>query len=115
MDAAQQHQFSESAMLDIDLGKIVTTLGENTIADIGEPLGLDRELSIKAATSLVKNFHGDKDEAIAAAVAETGIGKDVLEAMITKLLEEARTQAMGAVKEQTANVAKGMFSKFFGR
>ena len=31
-------------MLDIDLGKIVTTLGENTIADIGEPLGLDREL-----------------------------------------------------------------------
>ena len=102
-------------MLDIDLGKIVTTLGENTIADIGEPLGLDRELSIKAATSLVKNFHGDKDEAIAAAVAETGIGKDVLEAMITKLLEEARTQAMGAVKEQAASVAKGMFSKFFGR
>lgn len=102
-------------MLDIDLGKIVTTLGENTIADIGEPLGLDRELSIKAATSLVKNFHGDKDEAIAAAVAETGIGKDVLEAMLTKLLEEARTQAMGAVKEQAANVAKGMFGKFFGR
>ena len=31
---------------------------------------------------------------IAAAAAETGIGKDVLEAMITKLLEEARTQAM---------------------
>jgi hypothetical protein len=89
-------------------------LGENTIADIGEPLGLDRELSIKAAKSLAKNFHGNKDEAIAAAE-ETGIGKDVLEAMITKLLDEARSQAVGAVKDQAANVAKGMFGKFFGR
>lgn len=102
-------------MLDIDLGKIVTKLGENTIADIGEPLGLSRELSIKAATSLAKNFHGDKDEAIAAAAAETGIGKDVLEAMITKLAEEARVKAMGAVKDQAAAAAKGMFGKFFGR
>jgi len=102
-------------MLDIDLGKIVTTLGENTIADIGEPLGLSRELSIKAATSLAKNFHGDKDEAIAAAAAETGIGKDVLEAMITKLAEEARVKAMGAVKDQAVAAAKGMFGKFFGR
>jgi hypothetical protein len=102
-------------MLDIDLGKIVTTLGENTIADIGEPLGLSRELSIKAATSFAKNFHGDKDEAIAAAAAETGIGKDVLEAMITKLAEEARVKAMGAVKDQAAAAAKGMFGKFFGR
>jgi hypothetical protein len=102
-------------MLDIDLGKIVTTLGENTIADIGEPIGLSRELSIKAATSLAKNFHGDKDEAIAAAAAETGIGKDVLEAMITKLAEEARVKAMGAVKDQAAAAAKGMFGKFFGR
>ena len=102
-------------MLDIDLEKVVTTLGENTITDVGEPLGLDRELSVKAAKSLAKNFHGNKDEAIAAAAEETGIGKDVLEAMITKLLEEARTQAMGAVKDQAANVAKGMFGKFFGR
>ena len=89
-------------------------LGENTIADIGEPLGLDRELSIKAAKSLAKNFHGNKDEAIAAAE-EAGIGKDVLEAMITKLLDEARSQAVSAVKDQAANVAKGMFGKFFGR
>lgn len=102
-------------MLDIDLGKIVTKLGEETIAEIGAPLGLSKELSIKAATSLAKNFHGNKDEAIAATAAETGIGKEVLEAMITKLLDEARQQAMGAVKEQAANAAKGMFGKFFGR
>ena len=102
-------------MLDIDLGRIVTTLGENTNTDVGEPLGLDRELSVKAAESLATHFHGSKDEAIAAAAEETGIGKDVLEEMITKLLEEARAQAMGAVKDQATNVAKGMFGKFFGR
>jgi len=79
-------------MLDIDLGKIVTTPGENAIADLGEPLGLDRERSINAAKSLAKNFHGNKDEAIASAAEETGISKDVLESMITKLLDEAHTQ-----------------------
>ena len=102
-------------MLNIDLGKIVTQLGENTIADVGEPLGLSPELSMKAARSLAENFHGNADEAIAAASAETGIGKEVLEAMITKLLEEARSQAVDHVKEQAANAAKGMFGKFFGR
>ena len=53
-------------MLNIDLGKIVTALGEDTIADIGAPLGLSKELSLKAARSLVENFHGNSDEAIAA-------------------------------------------------
>ena len=102
-------------MLNIDLAKIVMTLGEDTIAEIGAPLGLSKELSVKAAKSLAENFTGNKDEAIAAAAKETGIGKDVLEAMITKLLGEAKDKAMGAVKDQAAAAAKGMFGKFFGR
>ncbi len=102
-------------MINIDLAKIVTTLGEDTIAEIGAPLGLSKELSLKAAKSLAENFTGNKDEAIAAAAKETGIGKDVLEAMITKLLGEAKDKAMGAVKDQAAAAAKGMFGKFFGR
>ena len=102
-------------MINIDLAKIVTTLGEDTIAEIGAPLGLSKELSLKAAKSLAENFTGNKDEAIAAAARETGIGKDVLEAMITKLLGEAKDKAMGAVKDQAAAAAKGMFGKFFGR
>ncbi len=110
-----QPQHSESLMLNIDLGKIVTSLGENTIADIGEPLGLSKELSLKAARSLAENFHGNSDEAIAAASKETGIGKDVLEAMLSKLLEDARTQAVDHVKDQAASAAKSMFGKFFGR
>jgi hypothetical protein len=39
----------------------------------------------------------------------------VLEAMITKLLEEARSKAVDHAKEQAASAAKGMFGKFFGR
>ena len=100
--------------MNIDLGKIITTLGEDSIAQIGEPLGLDEELSLKAARALAENFTGNKDQAIAAAAAETGIGKDILEAMIGKLLEEARDKAVDHVKDQ-ATAAKGMFGKFFGR
>ncbi len=102
-------------MLNIDLAKIVMSLGEDTIAEIGAPLGLSKELSVKAAKSLAENFTGNKEEAIAAAAKETGIGKEVLEAMITKLLGEAKDKAMGAVKDQAAAAAKGMFGKFFGR
>ena len=65
-----QPQHSESVMLNFDLGKIVTTLGEDTIADIGEPLGLSKELSLKAAQSLAENFHGNSDEAIAAVLGQ---------------------------------------------
>lgn len=102
-------------MLNIDLGKIVASLGEDTIADIGEPLGLSRELSLKAANSLASNFHGNADEAITAAAKETGIGKEVLEAMITKLLGEAREKAVDHVKEQASAAAKGFLGKLFGR
>jgi hypothetical protein len=102
-------------MLNIDLGKIVAKLGETTIAEIGEPLGLSPELSMKAARALAENFHGNTDEAIAAAAKETGIGKEILEAMIGKLLEEARSQAVDHVKDQAATAAKGLFGRFFGR
>ena len=64
-------------MLNIDLGKIVTALGEDTIADIGAPLGLSKELSLKAARSLAENFHGNSDEAIAAA-GQPGRGGKIL-------------------------------------
>lgn len=102
-------------MLNIDLGKIVASLGEDTIADIGEPLGLSRELSLKAANSLASNFHGNADDAITAAAKETGIGKEVLEAMISKLLGEAREKAVDHVKEQASAAAKGFLGKLFGR
>ena len=99
----------------IDLGKIVSTLGETTIAEIGEPLGLSKEQSTKAARALAENFTGNKDQAITAAAKETGIGKEVLEAMIVKLLDRAKDQGVEYAKEQATQAAKGMFGKFFGR
>ncbi len=99
----------------VDLGQIVSSLGEQTIAEIGEPLELSKEQSMKAARSLAENFTGNKDDAINAAAKETGIGKEVLSAMIVKLLDNAKDQAVGAMKEQGMAAAKGMFGKFFGR
>jgi hypothetical protein len=103
----------ESSM--IDLSQIVSSLGEQTIVEMGEPLGLSKEQSIKAARALAENFTGNKDQAIEAAAKETGIGKEVLNAMIVKLLDTAKDQAVDAMKDQATQAAKGMFGKFFGR
>ena len=99
----------------IDLGKVVSTLGEQTIAEIGEPLGLSSDQSMRAARALAENFTGNKDQAIDAAAKETGIGKEVLEAMMVKLLDNAKDAAVDHVKGQAAEAAKGMFAKFLGR
>lgn len=99
----------------IDLSKVISTVGAEAIGEIGEPLGLSKELSLKAATALANNFHGNKDDAINAAAAETGIGKEVLEAMLVKLIDTGKDMAVDAVKEQGMAAAKGMFGKFFGR
>ena len=99
----------------IDLGNVVSALGEQTIAEIGEPLGLSSEQSMRAARALAENFTGNRDQAIEAAARETGIGKEVLEAMIVKLLDNAKDAAVAHVKGQAADAAKGMFGKFLGR
>ncbi len=101
--------------MNIDLGKIVTALGEDSIASIGEPLGLSKELSLRAARSLAENFTGNTGAAITAAAKETGIGKDLLEAMTSALMDEAKTQAVDHAKDQAGSMAKSMFGKFFGR
>jgi hypothetical protein len=59
----------------IDLSKVVSFLGEQTISEIGEPLGLSSEPSMRTARALAENFTGNKDQAIDAAARETGIGR----------------------------------------
>ena len=61
------------------------------------------------------NSAAKESPAIDAAAKETGIGKEVLQAMIVKLLDSAKDQAVDAMKEQGMAAAKGMFGKFFGR
>lgn len=100
----------------IDLGKVVTMVGETTIAEIGEPLGLSPELSMKAARSLAENFTGgNRDEAVKAAAAETGITEECLNAMLAKLIDRGKDMAVEAASAQLGDAAKGMFGKFFGR
>jgi hypothetical protein len=99
----------------IDLGKVVSALGEQAISEIGEPLGLSSEQSMRAAKALAENFTGNKDQAVDAAARETGIGKEVLEAMLVKLLDNAKDAAVDHVKDQATQAAKGMFAKFMGR
>lgn len=100
--------------MNIDLGKVVSAVGEDTIADIGKPLGLSKELSVKAAMSLANNFHGNQSEAIDAASKETGVGKEVLESMMIKLIDAGKDKVMDAAKDEIGKAAKGMFGKFFG-
>jgi hypothetical protein len=46
-------------MLDIEPGKIITTLGENTIPDVGGPLGFERKLSVQdQAANVAKGMVG---------------------------------------------------------
>lgn len=101
--------------MNVDLGKVVSMVGEETIGEMGAPLGLSKELSLKAATALAHNFTGDKNRAIDAAATETGVGKDVLEALLAKLLSRGKDMAVDAVKGEGAKLAKGIFGKFLGR
>jgi hypothetical protein len=101
--------------MNIDLSTIVSRLGDTAITEIGETLGLDAELSKKAAMALAENFTGDSKQAVAAAAKETGIGAEVLESMLGKLVETGKDMAMDAVKEQASTAAKGLFSRLLGR
>jgi hypothetical protein len=99
----------------IDLTKVVGMVGEQTIAEIGEPLGLSKEQSVKAANALARNFTGaNKDEAVAAAAAETGITQEVMNTMAAKLIDRGKDFAVEAAKGELGKQAKGLFGKFFG-
>jgi 2-hydroxychromene-2-carboxylate isomerase len=101
--------------MSINFTSIVTKMSDEAIAAVGAQVGLDRELSLKAARALAANFHGDKDAAVAAAAKETGLTEEVLSAMFGKLCETGAEMAMDAVKEQATAAAKGFFGRMFGR
>jgi hypothetical protein len=99
----------------IDLTKVVGMVGEQSIAEIGAPLGLSKEQSVKAANALARNFTGsNKDEAVAAAAAETGITQEVMNTMAAHLIDKGKDYAVEAAKGELGKQAKGLFGKFFG-
>ena len=69
----------------IDFSKIVSELGNDLIAQCGEPVGLDRDQSVRVATALGQHMGGGKDLAIKATAADTGLSEEVISAMLGKL------------------------------
>lgn len=116
----------------IDISKILSSLGDELVAQAGEPVGLDKDQSVRVAKALGQHIGGGKDLAIKAAAADTGLTEDVISAMLTKLIEtgkekllsegavgdaieNAKGQAMAAVGNIGGEAAKGIFGKLFGK
>jgi hypothetical protein len=121
--------------MSFDLSAVVTQLGEETIADVGEPLGLNKEQSVRVARAIAARAGMGNEEMIAAVAADTGLDEEVVAAMLKKLMEEgakhimestpigaavdnAREQAMAAMNDAGAAAVKnagGMIGRLFGR
>jgi hypothetical protein len=111
-----------------DMSKVVSQLGEDVIGSCGEPLGLEKDQSVRVARALAAHFNLGGEEAVKAAAADTGLSTDVVGSMSKNLLdagkeflmkesgvsdavEKAKNDAMAAAQNQ----AKGLFGKLFGK
>jgi hypothetical protein len=111
-----------------DMSKVVSSLGDEMIGKCGEPVGLDKDQSVRVARALAARFNLGGEAAIKAAAEDTGIDEECVAAMSKKLMEagkeklmdesgataaidKAKQDAMNAVQNQ----AKGMFGKLFGK
>lgn len=116
----------------IDISKILSSLGDDLVAQAGEPVGLDKETSVRVASALSQHIGGGKDLAIKAAAADTGLTEDVISQMLAKLIEtgkeklinegpvgdaieNAKAQAMSAVGNIGGEATKGLFGRLFGK
>ena len=116
----------------MDLSKIVSDLGDDIVAQCGEPVGLSNDQSVRVARALGQHMGGGKDLAIKAAAADTGLSEEVVSAMLGKLvavgkdklmtdagvtgaIDNAKDQAMAAMGNIGGEAAKGIFGKLFGK
>ena len=116
----------------LDVSKIVSELGDDIVAQCGEPLGLNKDQSVRVAKALGQHMGGGKDLAIKAAAADTGLSEEVISSMLGKLIETgkdklineglvgdaiegAKAQAMAAMGDLGNQATRGMFGKLFGR
>ncbi len=112
----------------IELGKIVEGLGEKVVGDLGEPLGLSGETSIKLAKSLAANASKGVSGAVKAAAEETGVAQELVQSFADKLyekgkdmlieqsgmnehVENAKQGAMAALKNAGGGLLGGLFGK----
>jgi hypothetical protein len=121
--------------MSFDISTLASALGDEAIAQAGEPLGLDKEQSVRVAHALAAHA-GLGDEAMAAAVAaDTGLDEEVVAAMLKCLVEMgaeklmsdtpsgaavdgAKEQAMAAMSDAGASAMKnagGFLGRMLGR
>ena len=121
--------------MNLDMSKIISDIGDDLIAEAGEPLGLDHDQSVRVAHALAAHIGMGGEEAIKQAAADTGLDEEVIAAMLPKLIEagkekllaegpvadaidSAKEQAMsalGSVGGAAAKSAGGMLGTLFGR
>lgn len=121
--------------MSFDMSKVFSALGEELIAKAGEPVGLDKDQSVRVAKALAAHVNKGDEEAVKAAAADTGLSEDVVASMMKKLAEtakdkimeeagvnkaiddakaQAQAAAVNAGKDAMKN-AGGMLGKLFGR
>ena len=121
--------------MSFDISALVSALGDEAIAQCGEPIGLDKEQSVRVAHALAAHAGlGDRDMASKVA-ADTGLDEEVVAAMLKRLgeiaaeklmnetpigaaVDTAKQQAMAAMDTAGATAMKGatgFLGSLFGR
>lgn len=118
-----------------DVSTVVSSLSEEAIGQAGEPLGLNKDQSVRVSRALAANIGLGGDEAIKRAAADTGLDEECVTAMLGKLMEigkdklleesgfngavdAAKDQAMAAFGNaggQAAKAAGGLLGGLFGK
>ena len=111
--------------MSFDISAVVTALGDEAIGKAGEPLGQEKEQSVRVAHALAAHA-GLGDEDMKRAVADdTGLSEEVVAAMLKRLgemaaeklknetpvgaaVEAAKQQAMAAVGDASAAALRGL-------
>lgn len=121
--------------MSFDISKVVEALGEEAIGQIGDPIGLDKDQSVRVARALAAHSGLGNQQMVQAAASDTGLDEEVVAAMGKKLIEEGRDKlmeesgvnaaidnakqdamaALGNVGGDAARNAGGLLGKLFGR
>jgi hypothetical protein len=118
-----------------DVSTVVSSLSEEAIGQAGEPVGLNKDQSVRVSRALAAHIGLGGDEAIKRAAADTGLDEECVTAMLGKLMEigkdkvleesgfngavgNAKDQAMAAFGNaggQAAKAAGGFLGGLFGK
>jgi len=121
--------------MSFDMSKVVAELGDEVIAKAGEPIGLNKDQSVRVAHALAARAGMGGEEMIKAVAADTGLDEEVVAAMAKKLVEagteklmnetpigaavdNAKQEALAALTAAGSGAAKnagGFLSSLFGR